>query len=296
MDIPLAVRPLLLAAACGAGILWSLYRFLIGTRNAHLVADTPLVRLRSAAQGYVKAYGRARVATAEPPRSPLTAKPCVWWSYEIERRERNRSGAAWRQVESEASIAPFVLDDGDGECLVGPICATIVPTAKNTWFGDTPWPEGPPGLYWTWFSSGAYRYTERRIDVDAMLTVVGELRSRSDVGDVATEAGILLREWKQDQAELLRRFDANRDGRISSAEWDAARSVATAEASTLVVRNTISRSAIIQLPTNGEAFIIAPMDSDRLARRERLQALAYLAAGVAFVALWVWARDWPWFH
>jgi hypothetical protein len=296
MDVPLVVRPLLLAAACGAGILWSLYRFLVGLRNAHLVADTPLVRLRSAAQGYVKAYGRARVATPDPPRAPLTNRPCVWWSYEIERRQRNRSGASWSQVETESSITPFVLDDGDGECLVGPVCATIVPTSKRTWYGDTPWPEGSPELFQTWFANGNYRYTERRIDIDSQLTVLGELRSRSDVGDVTTEAGVLLREWTQDQTELLRRFDSNRDGRLSSEEWDAARAAAASEAATLVVRNTISRSSVIQLPTNGEAFLIAPMDSEHLARRERLQALGYLAIGIACITVWFYVRDWAWFH
>jgi hypothetical protein len=296
VDSSLALRPLLLAAVCGGGVLWCLYRFMRGFRNAHLVSDTPLVRLRSAAQGYVKAYGRARVATPEPPRSPLTLRPCVWWSYEIARRERNRSGTTWNRVETEASITPFVLDDGDGECLVGPVCATIVPSSTQTWYGETPWPEGGPALFQTWLPSGTYRYTERRIDVDVALTVVGELRSRSDIGDVASEAGVLLRQWKQDQAELLRRFDANRDGRLSSDEWDTARAAAANEAATHVVRSTIARSSVIQLPTNGEAFLIAPMDGEQLARRERLHALAALALGIVLITAWFYARTLPAFQ
>lgn len=296
MDVPVALRPLLLATVCALGALWALYRFLVSLRSAQLVADTPLVRLRSAAQGYVKAYGQAKVATPEPRRSPLTYKSCVWWSFEIERRDLNRSALSWSNVEAETSITPFVLDDGDGECLVGPVCATIIPTSSNTWYGNTPWPEGPPGLYQTWLASGAYRYTEQRIDVDAWLTVIGELRSRSDIGDVATEAGILLKEWKQDQVELLRRFDADRDGRISTAEWDSARSTATAEAATTVIKDSIARNSVIQQPANGESFIIAPMDSNRLARRERIRAAGFLGFGVGFIVAWDYASTWPWFH
>ena len=38
--------------------------------------------------------------------------------------------------------------------MVGPVCAMIVPTATNVWYGNTPWPEGPPGLFQTFFNDG----------------------------------------------------------------------------------------------------------------------------------------------
>src|SRR5271168_5160410 len=46
------------AAACGAVALWALYRFFASMRRDRLLADTPLAKIRSAAQGYVKLFGR----------------------------------------------------------------------------------------------------------------------------------------------------------------------------------------------------------------------------------------------
>ena len=296
MDIPTALRGPLLAVACTLGALWALRKFLDSVRGVRLIHDTPLVRIRSAAQGYVKLYGHARSAASEPTRSPLTSRPCVWWSYQIERRDKDRSLATtWLAGDSATSIEPFVLDDGDGECLVGPVCATIVPTTTNVWYGNTPWPEGPPGLYQTFLNSGAYRYTEKRIDVDAALTVIGDLRSRSEVGDAQADTGAVLREWKRDQVALLKRFDADRDGRISSAEWDAARKAADEQARTAIVTSKIERTSMIQQPVNDEIFVIAPMDSAQLARREQRRALAYFCAGLGFIFLSAAASIWPWF-
>ncbi len=296
MDIPSSLRQPLLALACGALALWALYQFLVAIRNSRLIADTPLVRIRSAAQGYVKVSGHARDAASHPTVSPLSSKSCVWWSYEVSQRERNRSvGGSWRAVESATSIEPFILDDGDGQCLVGPVCARVVPSQTDVWYGDTPWPEGPPGLFQTFFQSASYRYTERRLDVGAELTVVGELRSRSEVGDVDAEAMARLREWKQDQRTLLARFDSDGDGRIDAAEWDKARATATAEAQTSVVSSSITRMTVIEQPTNGEAFIITPMDGEHLVRSEKLRAAGFFALGIAAIAAWSAATRWPWF-
>ena len=46
--------------------------------------------------------------------------------------------------------------------------------------------------------------------------------------NVAT-AGV-LRAWKQDQRQLLARFDTNADGRIDEPEWETARSAARVQA------------------------------------------------------------------
>jgi hypothetical protein len=296
MDVPTALRLPLLAIACGGVVVWALYQFLVALRNSRQIADTPLVRIRSAAQGYVKVSGHARVAATPPTKSPLSFKPCVWWSYEVSQRDRNRSaGSSWRSLESATSIEPFILDDGDGQCLVGPVCARVVPSETNVWYGDTPWPEGPPGLFQTFFQSSSYRYTERRVNVDVELTVVGELRSRSEVGDIDAETVARLRTWKQDQRSLLARFDADGDGRIGASEWDNARETATAEARASVITTSITRMTIIEQPTNGEAFIIAPMDGERLVRNERVRAVGYFALGLATITLWSTASQWSWF-
>jgi len=296
MDLTPAMRLTLLTLVCGAAAVWALIRFLASMRNSRLIADTPLVRIRSAAQGYVKVAGHARDAAEKPTVSPLALKPCVWWSYQIEQRDRRRSGGnSWTSVESATSIEPFILDDGDGQCLIGPVCATVIPTQTNTWYGDTAWPEGPPGLFQTFLQSAVYRYTERRVDVGAELTVVGELRSRSEVGDVNVEVAARLRDWKQDQKALLARFDADHDGRIDAAEWEKAREVATAEARTAVASTAITRLTVIEQPTNGEAFIIAPMDDEHLVKRERLRAVGFFAIGLVAIVVWYYASRMDWF-
>ena len=49
----------ILAVMAAAGALLALYNFFVRLRRDRLLADTPPVRIRSAAQGYVKVSGRA---------------------------------------------------------------------------------------------------------------------------------------------------------------------------------------------------------------------------------------------
>ncbi|MBV9345533.1 MAG: hypothetical protein JOZ03_11165, partial [Gammaproteobacteria bacterium] len=78
-----------LAALALAG--FGLHRCLLRLQRHRLIADTAPVRLRSAAQGYVKVHGRARPAAAAPTAAPLSGRPCVWWSYEVAQEERGQN-------------------------------------------------------------------------------------------------------------------------------------------------------------------------------------------------------------
>ena len=92
------------AAACAAVASWALLRFLGSMRRDRLLADTPLVKIRSAAQGYGKLFGRARPAEETPILAPLSSRPCVWWRYEIAHRIRNSKGETrWETIDSGAS-------------------------------------------------------------------------------------------------------------------------------------------------------------------------------------------------
>jgi len=57
------------AAALAAIACWALYKFASSLRRDRLLEDTPLVKIRSAAQGYVKVYGRAKPAEARVQRA-----------------------------------------------------------------------------------------------------------------------------------------------------------------------------------------------------------------------------------
>ena len=80
---------LVFAALCGLLSLAALVGCLSRLRRDRFIADTPLVRLRSAAQGYVRVGGIARSPPDETMRSPLTQRPCVWWDYQVEERVVN---------------------------------------------------------------------------------------------------------------------------------------------------------------------------------------------------------------
>jgi len=281
----------LIALAAAALALLALWRFLARLRRDRLVADTPEVRIRSAAQGYVKVRGRTQPAGPAPTTAPLSARPCVWWSYEIAREERDSKGnRRWNVTDSRSSIEPFALvDDDEASCLVGPVEAEITPTVRNVWYGATAWPmSGPPqsgGL----LRLGSWRYTEQLLSVGARICVMGELRSHSEVGDVNAATMAKLHEWKQDQQALLARFDLDHDGKLNESEWATARAAAARESQEQTLAASISRQSVISEPTNGEPFLVAPLSEAALERREQLFAGLYLALGVIGVIVCAWA-------
>jgi hypothetical protein len=244
-------------AATVAGV--GLWQFLRHLRRDRFVADTPLAHIRSAAQGYVKVAGRALSEAPAPTRAPLTHRDCVWWEFVVSREERGPKGETrWAPVDNGTSVEPFVLDEDGARCLVGPVRAEVTPTDKKVW------------------RDGDLRYSESVIEVGAHLCVMGELRSRSEVGDVNAATMEKLREWKADQTTLLARFDANHDGRLDASEWEEARAAAAKEAEAQNLNSAIARTSIISQPASGEPFLIGPLDTRQLVQRERIFAAAYL--------------------
>jgi hypothetical protein len=291
MQNPTIFHYWLAAGALGAIACWALYEFVASIRRDRLLEDTPLVKIRSAAQGYVKVFGRAKAAQADATASPLSSRPCVWWSYSVEEKRRSTKGETyWDTINSASSITPFVLADADGECLVGPVNAEITPSIHDVWYGDAPLPSGPPA------SSGirlgdSYRYTERLLREGDQLSVTGELRSDSEINSGDAAAAVLLRQWKSDQTALLARFDQNHDGKIDAAEWEAARRAAAGESQLNTLKSAIVRTSCISEPTHGEPFIIAPMDSNHLVKREQLHAAVFFTIGVLCAGLCAWAIE-----
>lgn len=278
------------AAAAGAAALVALGKFFVRLRRDRVVADTPLVRIRSAAQGYVKVTGRALPAGPVPVAAPLSSRACVWWDYEIaEEVSDSRGNRRWETVDRATSVELFMLTDDDAQCLVGPVQAEITPTVHDVWYGSEPHPMGPPPRLKPLIRSGGWRYTERLIGDGARLSVLGELRSHSELGDVNAATAAKLRQWKQDQAQLLARFDKNHDGRLDAAEWEAARAAAASEAQHQTLQSTISRISVISEPTDGAPFLIAPLSSAQLETRERRFAALYFLLGLVCVIVCAWA-------
>jgi hypothetical protein len=281
-----------IALVAGALALLALFRFFVRLRRDRLVADTPTMRLRSAAQGYVKVNGRAEPAGPAPTGAPLSLRPCVWWDYQIAQEERDSKGnTRWNTVERASSVELFNLVDADGvRCLVGPVSAEVTPTVRNVWYGYGPRPSGPPPEPAPLLHQGTWRYTERLLGVGAQLCVMGELRSHSEVGgDPNAAIAAKLHEWKLDQGALLKRFDLDHDGQLNAAEWEAARQAAARESQTQALQSSIARVSVISAPSNGEPFLIAPLSSSQLERREKLFAGLYFVLGLLGVIVCAWA-------
>jgi hypothetical protein len=279
---------LIFAVLCGLLAVAALVGCFSRLRRDRFIADTPLVRIRSAAQGYVRVAGIARSPPDQTLRSPLTGRPCVWWDYQVQVREENAKGEAqYRTIEKATSVTPFVLDDSEGECLIGPVGAEVTPTSNERWSGMSRHPQGAPlshailGLV----GQDDYRYHERLIAPGTPLSVLGELRSSTDFGAVEQKAQEILLQWKRDQSTLLRRFDRNHDGHIGSDEWESARAAARAEAEATVLHSPIERVGIVGQTTHGEPFLIAPLDEKHLVRREKRYAFLLLLASILCVAL-----------
>jgi hypothetical protein len=266
-----------------------LLAFIYGFRNwrlARLIEDTPVSRVRSAAQGYVELSGTARQCEGEPIVAPLTKLPCVWWLFTIEHRTGSGRETRWETTNRGTSVAPFRLEDDTGACLVGPTGADVRPGNKSRWFGSLPWPVPPAGGS-RFFNLGGddYRYTEHRINEYDRVSVIGEFRTfgGAAAADVTGQVMTLLAEWKRDQPALLARFDADRDGVLSQAEWERARAAARAQIEQRVAPQLASSENIVVQPADQRPFLIAASDPATLARRARWAAAVLLLAFLAAV-------------
>ena len=256
------------------------------------VANTPVARIRSAAQGYAELTGRGSAPPHTVIRGPLTGKPCIWWHYEIHRGGRGGEG---RALDAQTSETPFLLDDATGQCLVDPYGAEVVHHVRETWRGSTPWPEFrlPPtggvlgALYDSLVSQGRYRYIERRLEAGLPLYALGQFRTSGGVSldDPADGIARQLHEWKKDQAALVERYDRNRDGRLDAAEGEAVR--AAAREAFLQQRKSREQEpavAMLAAPDDGRAYLLSGADPQSLLRRFRWQAAGGIALFVGSLA------------
>ncbi|MEW6165228.1 MAG: hypothetical protein AB1642_09225 [Pseudomonadota bacterium] len=247
--------------------------WLASLRRARAVADTPTSSVASAAQGYVELLGRGRPPGGEPLRAPLNGLPCLWYRYQIERRQDDK----WVTQGSGESTDSFLLDDGTGRCLIDPEGAEILPRGADVW------------------RDGDYRYTQSVLVVDDSLYALGAFRTlNGDSLDLSVAADVkhLLAEWKKDMPRLLERFDLDGNGTLDLREWQLARSQARRE----VERSHRELRAapdthVLGRPADGRLFLISALPPEKIAARYTRWAVAHVA--IFLVALgavaWGWA-------
>jgi hypothetical protein len=263
--------------------LWAGFSLL---RRARRIEDLPVSWIRSAAQGLVELEGRVCVLPGPPIIAPLSGSACVWWRIEVRcRDDRDR----WHTVERASSDDLFCLSDVSGDCIVDPVGAEVTPSLSRRWRGISPRPgKAPqPGID-TFLSFGQYYYHEQVLASGTPVYAQGWFRTQTADQDLdePREIAAEMAEWKKNPAELLRRFDRNLDGRIDTAEWEAARIVAGE-----IVRARLAERAadpdlnVLCKPPQGGAYLISALPRRRLAWRYRLRGAGCLALAAVAAAL-----------
>lgn len=255
LEDPMVWRVGLLVAA---GI--NLVGWLFALRIARAIEDTPTSKVASAAQGYVELRGTAQPHGGQQVVTPHTGLPCLWYRYTVERRDGNK----WRHMDSGESPWPFDLADASGRCTLDPAGAHIESTHLEV------------------RTEGDVRHTELVLLKGDSLYALGLFasdRPENRVLYARVDEGNLLAEWKEDQTELHRRFDLDRDGAISPREWLLARQAARRE---IARRHQAIRAETVRHgmsdPGDGRPFLISNLPPDRLGGRYRWESRLFLLA------------------
>jgi len=213
----------------------SFYYFFRFLRRYRIMQDMPTASLRSAAQGYNEFEGNAKLLPGEPIIAPLSKRNCVWYWYQVEEKQSNyvrgKRITNWRVAETGISEGLFCLQGITGSAIINPDDAEVLPSKREVWYGSTPYPQSGSKsfLATSWLMGGRYRYCEKRIHEGDPLYVLGALNSlrRLSASSLDEKVAALLRHWKKIPAEILQRFDADKNRHLDEKEWAIA--VATAE-------------------------------------------------------------------
>ena len=260
--------------ALGAMAIVSFVAWAANYRRYRHVHDIPTSKVASAAQGYVELFGRSELLEGSSLVSTRTGRPCCWRRHRIDRKTSNDK---WEHVDSGESRDHFLLVDDTGQCVISPDGAEILTSHKEVW------------------TQGSYRHTEWLLAPKDRLYAIGEFSTASGAVadfDERADVGELLADWKKDRAQLLARFDHNKDGEIDLHEWEQARLAAQKE---VRHRHTEGRAATVEgvhlmrKPRDGHLFLLACELPDKLGRHfafwSGVHLVLFLGAGTAALLL-----------
>jgi hypothetical protein len=251
--------PVVVPYAIGLNLCLAAFAWFSNLRRYRVITDHPTSRVASAPQGYIELDGQASDADGFGLIAPLSSLPCVWYRYELERRE----GDKWVASDSGVSRETLLLVDGSGKCLVDPDGAEVHTRHYRMWI------------------DGQSRKKEWLIQAGDKLYVIGDhvtLGGANSDLDYRADLATLLNEWKQDKADLLHRFDADRNGEIDMQEWEQARLAAERQVARdhLDIR-TRDGFHLLRKPGHRRLFLIANQPPATLARNYRLWSWFHLA-------------------
>jgi Ca2+/Na+ antiporter len=102
-------------------VLFGMIMFVLGFRiyrKYRVMADTPLIPVRSVPMGLVHVSGKS--TGGEPLISPLTQVPCYYYEVKVEKRVKRDDKEEWESAGTEKAEVPFYLGDATGKILVNP--------------------------------------------------------------------------------------------------------------------------------------------------------------------------------
>jgi hypothetical protein len=263
-------EPYLRMAGIAVLSIGGLVAWLAALKRYRVIADTPTAVLRSAAQGYVELTGTCRVIPEADLLRYGKAPPCLWYLATI--IEQNRSfGKARAHTRFERSDETFLIEDGTGECVIDPEHAEVLSAHQTSW------------------RDGHTYYKVRYLLPGDRIYAIGDMRTlRAADGTLNRSADLsaLLREWKQDGAALVRRFDTDGDGDIDLQEWQGAVAAAGREVDAQHREMRLRPGLhMMRAPGDGRPFLLSNRDPDDLGQRYKRWAWFHLAV---FVAASVW--------
>lgn len=230
-------------------------------RHARAIADMATSRIGSAAQGYVEVMGRSTTDPAELLLAPCSQIPCVWYRYRVYSREDAHS--PWQQIDSVTSHTTFGMSDATGTCRVDPEHAEVMGAEQRVSYRD------------------GDKLVEELLRPGQPIYVLGEfatLRGSDHAVSLSAEVGELLARWKQDPAQLKRRFDLDGNGQIDLHEWELARRLATrtVERQHRDMRQH-SELHLVRSPANGRLFLISALPPQQTRRRYLAWSILHLS-------------------
>ncbi|RLA20804.1 MAG: hypothetical protein DRQ61_09415 [Gammaproteobacteria bacterium] len=274
-------------------------------RRVRIIEDIPTSTVRGAAQGFIELEGIAKMMEGEPIHAPLSGKPCVWFSYKVERKVRNhlddRTHTHWQTIDQGVSDHLFHLQDRTGVCVIDPEEAEVIPTSSRIWSGSRDRPETWDGLaessgFWASLFAGVgrYRYTEKLISTGDPLYAMGAFVTLGgDDGSytVSAETRDLLAAWKRTPERILKHFDFNKDGEIDQAEWQIVRKQATRKVEqSRRERAHEAELHVMKKPTDQDHhYLLSVIPQSKLRLRYSLMSAGLLSMFILLIAGLSWA-------
>ena len=179
--------------------------------------------------------------------------------------EEKDSQNKWNTIARGASVEHFLLVDDTGQCVISPEGAEVLTHDRKSW------------------DELDRRFTEWLLLPKTVIYAIGEFSTITAgavaAGEERADVGALLAEWKQNKSEMHKRFDLDRDGRISMKEWELARLQARREVRAREVEvqsRSVEGVHLLRKPRDGRLFLLANELPDKIGSRYRYWSWAHI--------------------